>query len=78
MSTTSGGFFINYDDIWLLDGVRTPFADYNGVLGLVSPIDLGIKAARAVFERSKISPTDVDSVIAGSVAQASFDAYMLP
>jgi acetyl-CoA C-acetyltransferase len=78
MATAAGGFFINYDDIWLLDGVRTPFADYNGDLGLVSPIDLGIKAARAVFERSKISPTDVDSVIAGSVAQASFDAYMLP
>ncbi len=78
METTAGGFFIGYDDIWLLDGVRTPFADYNGVLGLVSPIDLGIKAARAVFERAKIAPTDVDSVIAGSVAQASFDAYMLP
>ena len=78
MATVAGGFFINYDDIWFLDGVRTPFADYNGVLGLVSPIDLGIKAARAVFERSKISPADVDSIIAGSVAQASFDAYMLP
>lgn len=78
MATAAGGFFINYDDIWLLDGVRTPFADYNGVLGLVSPIDLGIKAARAVFERAKIPPADVDSVIAGSVAQASFDAYMLP
>jgi acetyl-CoA C-acetyltransferase len=78
MATATGGFFINYDDIWLLDGVRTPFADYNGVLGLVSPIDLGIKAARAVFERAKISPADVDSIIAGSVAQASFDAYMLP
>jgi acetyl-CoA C-acetyltransferase len=78
MATAAGGFFINYDDIWLLDGVRTPFADYNGALGLVSPIDLGIKAARAVFERAKISPADVDSIIAGSVAQASFDAYMLP
>ena len=78
MATSAGGFYSNYDDIWLLDGVRTPFADYNGVLGLVSPTDLGIKAARAVLERAKISPTAVDSVIAGSVAQASFDAYMLP
>jgi acetyl-CoA C-acetyltransferase len=78
MAIAAGGFFINYDDIWLLDGVRTPFADYNGALGLVSPIDLGIKAARAVFERAKISPADVDSIIAGSVAQASFDAHMLP
>ena len=78
MDKETGGFFTAYDDIWLLDGVRTPFADYNGVLGLVSPIDLGIKAARAIFERSKISPEDVGCVIAGSVAQASFDAYLLP
>ncbi|MGB2890399.1 MAG: thiolase family protein [Candidatus Acidiferrales bacterium] len=78
MANDSGGLFISYDDAWLLDGVRTPFADYNGVLGLVSPIDLGIKVARAAFERSRISPADVGSVIAGSVAQASFDAYVLP
>jgi acetyl-CoA C-acetyltransferase len=78
MATAAGGFFMAYDDILLLDGVRTAFADYNGVLGLVSPTDLGIKAARAIFERSKISPQDVGSVIAGSVAQASFDAYLLP
>ena len=78
MSTTNGGFFISYEDIWLLDGLRTPFADYNGILGLVSPIDLGIKAARSLFEKTRVSPSDVDSVIAGSVAQASFDAYLLP
>lgn len=74
----TGGFFVAYDDVWLLDGVRTPFADYNGVLGLVSPIDLGIKVARTVFERTKIPPADIGTVIAGSVAQTSFDAYVLP
>jgi acetyl-CoA C-acetyltransferase len=78
MAAANGGVFSAYKDTWLLEGVRTPFADYNGVLGLVSPIDLGIKAARAVFERSGIPPADVGSVIAGSVAQASFDAYVLP
>jgi acetyl-CoA C-acetyltransferase len=67
-----------YDDAWLLDGMRTPFADYNGALAAVSPIDLGIKAARAAFKKSGASPHDVGSVIAGSMAQASFDAYMLP
>jgi acetyl-CoA C-acetyltransferase len=75
---SEGGLFCEYKDTWLLEGVRTPFADYNGILGLVSPIDLGIKAARAVFERSRVAPSDVGSVIAGSVAQASFDAYVLP
>jgi acetyl-CoA C-acetyltransferase len=67
-----------YEDVWLLDGVRTPFADYNGVLGAVSPTDLGIKAAREVFARSGVAPQAVDAVIAGNMAQASFDAYMLP
>src|SRR5690349_17772514 len=67
-----------YDDVWLIDGVRTPFADYNGVLGLVSPIDLGIKVAKEVFKRSGVDAKDVGSVIAGSMAQASYDAYMLP
>jgi acetyl-CoA C-acetyltransferase len=78
MTSPTGGLFLSYDDVWLLDGIRTPFADYNGALGLVSPIDLGIKAARALFDKTKIPPEQVDSVIAGSVAQASFDAYMLP
>ncbi len=41
MSAETSGLFMGYDDIWLLDGVRTPFVDYNGALGLVSPIDLG-------------------------------------
>lgn len=61
-----------------MDGVRTPFADYNTLLGLVSPIDLGIKVAKEVFRRSGISPEDVESIIAGNMAQACFDAYMLP
>ena len=78
MGKGSGGLFCAYEDVWLLDGVRTPFADYTGVLGLVSPIDLGIKAARGVFQHSGIPAVDVGSVIAGSVAQASFDAYVLP
>ena len=78
MANQDGGTFQSYDDIWLLDGVRTPFADYNGVLGLVSPIDLGIKVARTLFQRTGISPSDVGSVLAGSVAPGSFDCYLVP
>jgi acetyl-CoA C-acetyltransferase len=78
MEGAGSGMFIAYKDIWLAAGVRTPFVDYNGAAGLVSPIDLGIKAARSVFGRSKVAPGDVGAVIAGSVAQASFDAYVLP
>ncbi len=72
------GLFSTFSDAWLIDGVRTPFVDYNGALSLVSPIDLGIKAARAVFARSGVPAADTSMVVAGSMAQASFDAYMLP
>ncbi|HXC44563.1 MAG TPA: thiolase family protein [Candidatus Dormibacteraeota bacterium] len=78
MSAGSKALLSHYEDVFLLDGVRTPFIEYNTALGLVSPTDLGIKAARAVFERSGVAPADVDIVVAGNMAQASFDAYMLP
>jgi acetyl-CoA C-acetyltransferase len=72
------GIAMRWEDAFLLDGLRTPFVDYNGVLAQVSPIDLGIKVGRAVIERSGIAPSDIGTVICGSVAQASFDSYMLP
>lgn len=64
-----------YDDIYLVAGARTPFADYCSVLREVNPIDLGIYAARALFERSAIPASDVTSVITGNVGQSGFDAY---
>jgi acetyl-CoA C-acetyltransferase len=72
------GLGATYSDAHLVDGIRTPFADYNGALAAVSPIDLGIKAARAALARAKVPAADVGTVIAGSMAQASFDAFMLP
>jgi acetyl-CoA C-acetyltransferase len=73
-----GAIAAAWDDVWLLDGIRTPFADYNGAFAQLSPIDLGIKAARAVFEKSGASPEDVGTVITGNMAQTSFDVYLLP
>src|SRR5271170_171986 len=78
MSLRDKALVSRYDDVFLLDGVRTPFVEYNTVLGLVSPTDLGIKAAREVFRKSTVPPADVDIVVAGNMAQASFDAYVLP
>ena len=58
--------------------MRTAFAEYNGVLGDTSPIDLGIKVAREALTRADVPADDVGIVVAGSMAQASFDAYLLP
>lgn len=65
-------------DAWIIDGVRTPMVDYCGAFGALSPTDMGIKVARAVLQRSGVSAADVDSVVTGSMAQADFDAFVLP
>jgi len=72
------GLFCAFDDVWIAGGVRTPFVDYCGALGGVSPTDLGIKVGREALARAGVPAADIGSVITGSMAQASFDAYMLP
>jgi acetyl-CoA C-acetyltransferase len=67
-----------FKDAYLLDGMRTAFVDYRGAFAQISPIDLGIKAARAAIAKSGVDPRDIGTTIAGSMAQASFDAYVTP
>jgi acetyl-CoA C-acetyltransferase len=74
----SKGFFSAFNDVWLLDGVRTPMVDYCGALGDVSPTDLGIKAAREALVRAGVSGEHIGSVIAGNMAPGDFDQFFLP
>ncbi|WP_426139519.1 thiolase family protein [Pseudomonas sp. DWP3-1-2] len=75
---SSAGQYSAFADVAIFDAVRTPWVDLGGALAQVSPIDLGIKVGREVLARTGIDPLAVDSVLAGSMAQASFDAYLLP
>ncbi len=72
------GQFQAFDDVWMLDGLRTPFVDYCGALADVNPIDLGIKVAREVIARSGLGAEQVDSVLAGNMAPGDFDQFYLP
>lgn len=74
----SKGFFGRFDDIWMVDGVRTPMVDYCGELGAVSATDLGIKVAREVLARSGVPAADIGSVIAGNMAPSDFYQFMYP
>ncbi|PSS58435.1 thiolase family protein [Pseudomonas sp. BBP2017] len=75
---SAGGLCSVFADAAIVEMVRTPWTDLGTTLASVSPIDLGIKVACEVMARAGIDPQSVDSVLAGSMAQASFDAYMLP
>jgi len=72
------GFFNAFNDVWMLDGVRTPMVDYCGALGHISPTDLGIKAARAVLARAGVPGDHIGSVITGNMAPGDFDQFFLP
>ena len=78
MASVPGALTQTFDDVFLVAGARTPFVDYNGALSPISPTDLGIKAGRAALARADVDPASVGVVVAGNMAQASFDAYFLP
>jgi acetyl-CoA C-acetyltransferase len=74
----ANGFYAGFDDVWILDGVRTPMADYCGVFADISPTDMGIKVAREVLARSGVAPSAVGSVITGNMAPGDYFQYFLP
>ncbi len=65
---------MNVQDLVLVDGVRTPMAEYNGSFADLSAIDLGAHAARALFERTGIAPAEIDQAFVGNALQTSPDA----
>src|SRR4030088_3028901 len=64
-------------EIVLIDGARTPFGTFGGALRDTSATDLGVIAAKAALERSKVDPKQIDHVIFGNVLQTSGDAVYL-
>ncbi len=61
-------------DIVIVDGARTPMAEYNGHFNDISAIDLAVVASRAALERSGFSGDEIDHVIVGNALQTSGDA----
>ncbi len=72
------GFGITYDNIYLVNGARTPFGKLCGTLGNVSPTDLGIYATKGALEKSGIKGEDIDQVMYANIGQSAADAYFLP
>ena len=61
-------------DIVIVDGARTPMAEYNGHFNDISAIDLGVIAAKEALQRSGFGPEEMDHVIVGNALQTSGDA----
>ena len=61
-------------DIVIVDGARTPMAEYNGHFTDVSAIDLAAVAAKEALSRSGFAADEMDHVIVGNALQTSGDA----
>ncbi|MGW1675267.1 thiolase family protein [Streptomyces sp. NPDC002324] len=61
------------DEVYLIDGARTPLGRHRGALASVRPDDLAALVVRAAVERSAIPAEAVDEVILGSANQAGED-----
>jgi acetyl-CoA acetyltransferase family protein len=61
-------------EIVIIDGARTPMAEYNGHFTDTSAIELGAVAAREALMRSGFAPEEIDHVVVGNALQTSGDA----
>src|SRR5438477_321610 len=61
-------------DIVIVDGARTPMAEYNGHFSDISAIDLAVIAAKETLTRSGYAAEEIDHVIVGNALQTSGDA----
>jgi acetyl-CoA acetyltransferase family protein len=61
-------------EIVIVDGARTPMAEYNGHFSDISAIELAAIAAREAVARSGFTPEEIDHVIVGNALQTSGDA----
>ncbi|MFD9252717.1 thiolase family protein [Streptomyces bottropensis] len=61
------------DEVYLIDGARTPLGRHRGELASVRPDDLAALVVREAVERSAIPGEAVDEVILGSANQAGED-----
>jgi acetyl-CoA C-acetyltransferase len=61
-------------DAYIYDGLRTPFGRHAGALAAVRPDDLLAGVVKALFEKGKFKPGDVEDVIVGCTNQAGEDS----
>jgi acetyl-CoA acetyltransferase family protein len=61
-------------EIVIIDGARTPMAEYNGHFSDISAIDLAVVAAKEALSRSGFAAEEIDHVVVGNALQTSGDA----
>ena len=61
-------------DLVLVDGARTPMAEFSGSFARLSAIELGALAAKEALRRARYEPAEIDQTFVGNALQTSPDA----
>src|SRR3989338_272057 len=61
-------------DVYIVDGVRTPFLKAKGKPGPFSASDLAVQAGRELLARQPFSPKDINEVVIGCVMPSADEA----
>ena len=62
------------EEIFIVEGARTPFGTYGGSFKDVSAMDLAVTASKAALERAGVQAADIDNVVFGNVIHTSTNA----
>src|SRR5512141_866845 len=65
---------MNTTPVFIVNGARTPMAEYAGAFKDISALDLGALASKAALARSGVAAGQVQHVVFGNVLQTSADA----
>ncbi|MBO8172369.1 MAG: acetyl-CoA C-acetyltransferase [Bacillaceae bacterium] len=65
------------EDVYILQGARTPFATFGGALKDVDPTELGAISSSEAVKRSELEPKEIDQVVIGNVIHATKNASYL-
>ena len=77
-SSKNQGIGATFEDIYIIDGRRTPFGKMKGSMSTVSPTDLAIMSSKAVIKASGVEASMIDQTIAANICAGSADAFFLP
>jgi acetyl-CoA C-acetyltransferase len=60
-------------EVFIVEGVRTAIGSFGGALADFNSVELGKVVVKALLERTKVNPADIDEVLLGSIYQAGMN-----
>ncbi|MYL40166.1 thiolase family protein [Virgibacillus salexigens] len=65
------------ENVYLLEGARTPFGTFGGALKDIDPTELGVIASKEALNRSKMDASSIDFTVMGNVIHSAKNAPYL-